>query len=180
MLNWLSFEKNVVFQSNQTFCALIFECLHKVLFVSQSALDLCFVICREHVVTAAIVTSQHHTYWYNRRFIDGERCGLKLKNNKWIQNYNNWLSKSEKKDIHRVNLKRQYLHCYDYCKTALDEKNCPRTKWRIKELVESKLRLARLLKRKRPWTEKTKFIYARKTKKLMYAKTTNWKCNWRQ
>ena len=47
---------------------------------------------------------------------------MKLKNNKWIQNYNNWLSKGDKKEIHWANLKRQHLHCYDYCKTALDEK----------------------------------------------------------
>ena len=49
-------------------------------------------------------------------------------------------------------------------KLRLTKKHCPKTKWRIKELLESELRLARLPKRKRPWTEKTKFIYARKTK----------------
>ena len=47
---------------------------------------------------------------------------MKLKNNKWIQNYNNWLSKGDKKEIHWADLKRHYLHCYDYWKTALDEK----------------------------------------------------------
>ena len=47
---------------------------------------------------------------------------MKLKNNKWIQNYNNWLSKGDEKEIHWANLKRQFLHCYDYCKIALDEK----------------------------------------------------------
>ena len=41
---------------------------------------------------------------------------------KKIQSYNNWLSKGDRKEIHWANLKRQYLHCYDYCKTELDEK----------------------------------------------------------
>ena len=41
-------------------------------------------------------------------------------NLKIIDKYNNWSSKGEKKEIHH--LKRQYLRCYDYCKTAFDEK----------------------------------------------------------
>ena len=44
---------------------------------------------------------------------------LKIINN---TNYNSWLSEGDKKEIPWANLKRQYLHCYDYCKTALDEK----------------------------------------------------------
>ena len=77
---------------------------------------------------------------------------VETENNKKIQNYNNWLSKGDKKEIHWANLKRQNLDCYDYCKTALDEKT----------LSEDEMK-NKLPKRKGPRTEKAKFRYARKT-----------------
>ena len=51
-------------------------------------------------------------------------------------------------------------------KLHLTKKHCPKTKWRIKELLEGELRLARLPEKKRPWTEKTNLIYVRKAKKI--------------
>ena len=75
--------------------------------------------------------------------------------NQKIQNYNNWLSKGDKKEIHWANLKRRYSHCYDYSKTALALDN--------KTLSEDEMSNVDTAKRKAPLTEKTKFIYAGKT-----------------
>ena len=57
-------------------------------------------------------------------------------------------------------------------KLCLREKHCPKTKWRIKELLESELRLARLPKIKGPEQRKLS-LYMYEKLKLMHAKTTN-------
>ena len=61
-------------------------------------------------------------------------------------------------------MKRQNLDCYDYCKTALDEKT----------LSEDEMK-NKLPKRKGPWTEKAKFRYARKTNNsCMWKRSYTW------
>ena len=65
-------------------------------------------------------------------------------------------------------------------KLRLTKKHYPKTKWRIKELLEGKLRLARLPEKKGPEQRKLSLYTYEKLKKLMHVKTTNWKSYWRQ
>ena len=83
--------------------------------------------------------------------------GWNFKNKQIIQNYNNWLSKGDSKEIHWANLKRQYLHCYDYWKTVLEGKTLSENKIKNKGTAWKRTATSAT-------TEKTKFIYARKTK----------------
>ena len=90
--------------------------------------------------------------------------GWNFKNKQIIQNYNNWLSKDDSKKIHWANLKRQYLHCYDYWKTVLEGKTLSEDEMKNKGTAWKRTATSATTENKGPWTEKTKFIYVRKTK----------------
>ena len=63
--------------------------------------------------------------------------GWNLKKKKRNTTYKNWLSKGDKKETHWANLKRQYLHCYNYCKTALNEKTLSEDEMKIEGTATS-------------------------------------------
>ena len=90
--------------------------------------------------------------------------GWNFKNKQIIQNYNNWLSKGDSKEIHWANLKRQYLQCYDYWKTVLEGKTLSEDEMKNKGSAWKLTATSATTEKKGPWTETTKFIYARKTK----------------
>ena len=90
--------------------------------------------------------------------------GWNFKNKQIIQNYNNWLSKGDSKEIHWANLKRQYLQCYDYWKTVLEGKTLSEDEMKNKGTAWKRTATSATTENKGPWTEKTKFIYVRKTK----------------
>ena len=90
--------------------------------------------------------------------------GWNFKNKQIIQNYNNWLSKGDSKEIHWANLKRQYLQCYDYWKTVLEGKTLFEDEMKNKGTAWKRTATSATTENKGPWTQKTKFIYVRKTK----------------
>ena len=60
-------------------------------------------------------------------------------------------------------MKWQYLHCYNYCKTALEGKTLSEDEMKNKGTAQKQTVTCATTKKK-PWTEKTKSIYAWKTK----------------
>ena len=90
--------------------------------------------------------------------------GWNFKNKQIIQNYNNWLSKGDSKEIYWANLKRQYLHYYDYWKIVLEGKTLSEDEMKNKGTAWKLTATSATTEKKGPWTEKTKFIYVRKTK----------------
>ena len=90
--------------------------------------------------------------------------GWNFKNKQIIQNDNNWLSKGDSKEIYWANLKRQYLHYYDYWKIVLEGKTLSEDEMKNKGTAWKLTATSATTEKKGPWTVKTKFIYVRKTK----------------
>ena len=74
-------------------------------------------------------------------------CVETLKINKYIQNYNNWLSNVIRKIYTEPTWNDNTYIVTITVKLRLREKHCPKTKWRIKELLKSKLWLVQLPKK---------------------------------
>ena len=104
--------------------------------------------------------------------------GWNFKNKQIIQNYNNWLSKDDSKEIHWANLKRQYLHYYDYWKIVLEGKTLSEDEMKNKGTAWKLTATSATTEKKGPEQRKLSLSMHEKLR-LMHAKTTNWKFNWR-